>query len=94
MYDLSQYNGRSVGCIKEAGNIGAGNAATALSTLLRQDIDMKVPAVRICHFNELIESIGGAELPLAAIYLRVQGMRQEICSFRFNLLKQSYLYII
>ncbi|AIF66396.1 chemotaxis protein CheY [Terribacillus saccharophilus] len=73
MYDLRNITEDQLDALKEAGNIGAGNAATALSTLLRQDIDMKVPAVRICHFNELIESIGGAELPLAAIYLRVQG---------------------
>ncbi|WP_340082131.1 chemotaxis protein CheC [Terribacillus sp. FSL K6-0262] len=73
MYDLQRITEDQLDALKEAGNIGAGNAATALSTLLQQDIDMKVPAVRICHFNELIESIGGAEQPLAAIYLRVQG---------------------
>ena len=73
MYDLQHITEDQLDALKEAGNIGAGNAATALSSLLQQDIDMKVPAVRICHFNELIESIGGAEQPLAAIYLRVQG---------------------
>ncbi|MFP7494061.1 chemotaxis protein CheC [Terribacillus saccharophilus] len=73
MYDLHHITEDQLDALKEAGNIGAGNAATALSILLQQEIDMKVPAVRICHFNELIDSIGGAEQPLAAIYLRVQG---------------------
>ncbi|SNZ09694.1 chemotaxis protein CheC [Terribacillus aidingensis] len=73
MYDLRHITEDQLDALKEAGNIGAGNASTALSTLLRRDIDMQVPAVRICHFNELIDSTGGAEQPVAAIYLRIQG---------------------
>ena len=38
--------------LKEIGNIGAGNAATALSNLLNKKIDMNVPNVRIVSFDE------------------------------------------
>ena len=33
--------------LKEIGNIGSGNAATALSQLLNRSIDMQVPQVRL-----------------------------------------------
>lgn len=59
--------------LKEVGNIGAGHAATALSTLLDKPIDMLVPKVRMLPFEEICESVGGAETVVLAIYLRVDG---------------------
>lgn len=51
--------------LKEIGNIGAGNAATSLSMLLGQKIDMMVPSVEIADFNEVIELVGGRNSPLS-----------------------------
>ncbi|WP_209122366.1 chemotaxis protein CheC [Alkalihalobacillus sp. BA299] len=59
--------------LKEIGNIGAGNAATALSTLLNKSIDMKVPSVRIVSFQEITDLVGGADKVVAAIFLRLEG---------------------
>ncbi len=59
--------------LKEVGNIGAGNAATALSKLLNKKIDMKVPDVKIVTFNEMMEVVGGAENVVASVFLRVEG---------------------
>jgi chemotaxis protein CheC len=59
--------------LKEVGNIGAGHAATALSTLLDKPIDMLVPKVLMLPFEEICESVGGAETVVLAIFLRVEG---------------------
>lgn len=59
--------------LKEAGNIGAGNAATSLSQLLNKKIDMKVPSVRIAGFQELQALAGGEETIVAATFLRITG---------------------
>lgn len=59
--------------LKEVGNIGAGHAATALSTLLDKPIDMLVPKVRMLPFEEICDSVGGAETVVMAIFLRVEG---------------------
>lgn len=59
--------------LKEIGNIGAGNAATALSTLLNKKIDMKVPKVRIVSFDEMMEMAGGPENIVAGVFLRIEG---------------------
>jgi chemotaxis protein CheC len=59
--------------LKEVGNIGAGHAATALSTLLNTKIDMKVPRVRVVSFDEVMELAGGAENVVASVFLRIEG---------------------
>ena len=47
--------------LKEIGNIGAAHAATALSSLLNQKIDMHVPQVEMEYFNQIMYSDVGAE---------------------------------
>ena len=59
--------------LKEIGNIGAGNAATALSRLLDKPIDMSVPNVQLLSFEDIAESVGGSETIVLAVYLRVEG---------------------
>ncbi len=59
--------------LKEIGNIGAGNAATALAKLLNRKVDMDVPRAKILEFKEVSETLGGAELPVVGILLKVTG---------------------
>ncbi|MEW9501282.1 chemotaxis protein CheC [Jeotgalibacillus marinus] len=59
--------------LKEVGNIGAGHAATALSTLLGKTIDMKVPLVKIVSFDDMMEMAGGSENIVVSIFLRIEG---------------------
>ena len=57
--------------LKEVSNIGAGNAATALSMMLGKKIDMTVPAVNVIKLEELINNVGEEEV--AGIIVRVIG---------------------
>jgi len=59
--------------LTEIGNIGAGNATTALSQLINTKIDMDVPKVEMLTFAELAEIIGGAETLVAGILLNLEG---------------------
>ena len=59
--------------LKELGNIGAGNATTALAQMLQSKVDMKVPQVRLLNFNEVGEVMGGEEQIVVGIYLAVEG---------------------
>ena len=59
--------------LTEIGNIGAGNATTALSQLINARIDMLVPKVDLLTFNELAEIVGGAETLVAGILLSLEG---------------------
>ncbi|GGM21524.1 CheY-P phosphatase CheC [Paraliobacillus quinghaiensis] len=59
--------------LKEVGNIGSGNAATSLSALLNQKVDMTVPAVRIVDFDQMMDLVGGPDTLIVSVYLRIQG---------------------
>ena len=59
--------------LREVGNIGAGNAATALSRLLDKKVDMMVPTVSLLTFDEIADRVGGPEAVVVAIFLRVSG---------------------
>lgn len=59
--------------LKELGNIGAGNAMTALSQMLQCKVDMKVPQVRLLEFSEVGAMMGGEEQLMVGVYLGVEG---------------------
>ena len=59
--------------LKEIGNIGAGNATTALAQLLQCKVDMKVPQVKLLQFKELGSLMGGEDQVMIGIYLAVEG---------------------
>lgn len=59
--------------LKEVGNIGSGNAATALSQLLNKKIDMHVPSVRIVGYDEMMDLVGGPDELITAVFFRIEG---------------------
>ena len=59
--------------LKELGNIGAGNATTALAQMLQCKVDMSVPQVRLLEFSDVGEIVGGDEKIMVGIYLQVEG---------------------
>lgn len=59
--------------LKELGNIGAGNAMTALSQMLQCKVDMKVPQVRLLDFSAVGDMMGGEEQIMVGVFLGVEG---------------------
>lgn len=59
--------------LKELGNIGAGNATTALAQMLQAKVDMEVPQVRLLDFKDVGAAMGGEEQMVVGIYLAVEG---------------------
>ncbi len=84
--DLSSLNAFHLDVLKEIGNIGAGNAATALAKLLDKKVDMKVPQIKIMGFSEVNEVLGGAETPVVGILLGVLG---DITGYILFVLEQN-----
>lgn len=70
--DYSKLSNLQLDALREVGNIGAGNAATALSQLLNEKVDMTVPNINIVSFDEIFSRIGGEEVVLGVI-VRVLG---------------------
>lgn len=59
--------------LREIGNIGSGNAATALSNMLNRPINIGVPIVKILDYNEVTGMLGGPEKMLIGIMLTFAG---------------------
>lgn len=59
--------------LREIGNIGAGNAATAFAQFLDCKINMTVPSVEILPMTEVSEVTGGSEQRVIGVLLKVIG---------------------
>lgn len=59
--------------LKEVGNIGSGNASTALSGMIQKDVLIEVPSVKVVGFQEAIDQAGGAERVVAGVLSRLYG---------------------
>jgi chemotaxis protein CheC len=73
MLDLSSFNHLQLDAIREVGNIGTGNAATALSKLLSCMIDMDVPKADLVSIYSLSEYYGDPDELVAAVFVRSLG---------------------
>ena len=59
--NMEQLNAMHFDVLREIGNIGQGNGASALSQMLGKTIDISVPTVKLLEFNETVEYLGGPE---------------------------------
>jgi len=58
---------------KEIGNIGAGNAASALAGLLNKRITMSVPDASVVPFSDIVNVLDGPETLIAGVLVDVSG---------------------
>lgn len=73
--------------MREIGNIGAGNACTALSVLLGTMIDMSVPNIQLLGFEDTSDYLGGPDVEVLGVKIDVkadlQGMMFHIVNKKF-----------
>lgn len=89
---LEQVSKNYTDVLKEIGNIGAGNAMTALSQMLQCKIDMKVPQVKLVPFSEVGALMGGEEQIMVGVFLGVEG--DVTGSMMFLVEKESAKHLI
>ncbi|MCI8914181.1 MAG: chemotaxis protein CheC [Lawsonibacter sp.] len=73
MKNYDQLTSMEIDTLREIGSIGTGNAATALSQMLNQEVRITLPEVRIMEYNEAIEWIGGPEEVTAGVLVKMSG---------------------
>ncbi len=88
--DYSDLNPVQLDVIKEIGNIGAGNAATALSAMLGNPIGLTVPEIRLLSCQEVTEALGGPENMIVGILLSLEG---DFAGMMMFLLPQTFAHI-
>ena len=68
----------------EIGNIGAGNAATALSLMLDKKVQLDVPLVKLCNLTEIADLVGGSETLKTGIFFGVDKAIKGYISYIFS----------
>lgn len=77
--------------LKEIGNIGAGNATTALSKMLSIKMDMSVPQVALLPFSEIESVIGSEDQTVVGILLGIEGDIDGMMMFLFDMKSAHHL---
>lgn len=62
-----------IDALREVGNIGAGNAAIALSQMVDKKVDLSVPKASLQPLVCIPELVGGPETAVAGVYLNIAG---------------------
>ncbi len=73
MKNYEELSAMHIDVLGEIGNIGAGNAAAALSKTLDREIDISVPVVKIMEYNAAIRFLGDPESIQIGILVMLKG---------------------
>jgi chemotaxis protein CheC len=75
---IEDLNAMHIDVLTEIGNIGSGNASTALSAMIGKEIEISMPKVRFLNFQEAIEKNGDPTETVASVLVRlnkdIEGM--------------------
>lgn len=90
-FSFSELNNMYCDVLKEIGNIGAGNATTAVATMLNLKLNMEVPNVRLLPVQELTMTVCTEEEPIVGIFLELQMDIQGSMMFILKMDAAHYL---
>ena len=90
--DILELTPTQLDALREIGNVGAGNSATALSQIINHRIDMNVPEVSIVPLTEVPDLVGGPDVMVAGVFLRVYGAAPS--NILFLLPQESAFYLV
>jgi chemotaxis protein CheC len=83
--NYDELNDVQIDVLREIGNIGAGNAATALSTILDERVEISLPRVRITDFDTAVNALGGAETMTVGVLVNFSGEANGMIMFLLNM---------
>lgn len=81
---IDELDDMHVDILTELGNIGSGNAATALASLMNTEININVPHVRILGFNDVADYVGGPENVVLGVLIKLSGDVDGMILYVFN----------
>lgn len=88
---LDNINEMQFDVLKEIGNIGAGNATTALAKLIDSKLDMRVPNVQMVGFQDLATVMGSEEDIMVAVLVTLSDDVEGMMMFLMNVKSAKYL---
>lgn len=88
---LEEVNNMYLDVLKEIGNIGAGNATSAIANMLDMKIDMNVPNVRLMEVSQLGLAVGAEDETIVGIFLEVENDIDGSMMFLLDIPSARYL---
>ncbi len=92
MLDEFDLSANQLDALREIGNVGAGNSATALSQIINKRIDMNVPKVALVPLDAVPDLVGGPDTIVVGVFLRVYGKAPS--NILFLLPQKSAFYLV
>jgi len=86
--EFRKLNMTQLDVLMEVGNIGSGNAATALSNMLNCKVMMQIPSIRLLDFAKTPKYLGGESNVVAGVLVRVHG---DIQGMMFHAFQKNYI---
>lgn len=90
-HNLDEINDMYMDVLREIGNIGAGNATTAISNMLNLRIDMSVPQVELMPVEKISTVIGAEDDIIVGIMLGVEMDIEGSMMFLMDTLSAHHL---
>ena len=85
--NVEQLQDMHLDVLKELGNIGSGNAASALADFLQCETDIGVPMVRMLNFDDAVNFLGGPENVAIGMLVNI---REDINGMMLYIIEQSF----
>ena len=89
--NIETLNSYQLDVLREIGNIGAGNAATALATLLSDRVSMSVPILDIVDIKDVTTTLGGPENPVVGILM---SMSEDVTGLIMLVFEEKFLHVV
>ncbi|MEF9852390.1 MAG: chemotaxis protein CheC [Hydrogenoanaerobacterium sp.] len=89
--DYSELNSMHLDVLREIGNIGTGNAATSLASMLSKPVNIQVPKINILDYTEVTNELGGPEQMIVGMLLALSG---DVTGMMMFLLQQDFAHMV
>ena len=85
--NVDQLQDMHLDVLKELGNIGSGNAASALADFLQCETDITVPTVKMLKFDDAVNFLGGPENIAIGMLVNI---KDDINGMMLYIIEQSF----
>ncbi|MEG0762611.1 MAG: chemotaxis protein CheC, partial [Oscillospiraceae bacterium] len=89
--DYRELNSMQLDVLREIGNIGTGNAATSLSSMLQKAVNITVPTISILEYKQVTDLLGGPENMIVGIMFTLKG---DVNGMMMFLLEKDFTHTV
>ncbi len=85
--NLSELDSMHLDVLREIGNIGSGNAATSLSSMLNATVDIEVPTISLINYENVSQYLGGKDNEVIGLAL---GLEEDIDGVMLHVVQPKF----